>query len=163
MRYMKRTGIYKINNCTFDPTSIEVFSYSWWKFVAVIDGKVVFNNYSYSKSTTKHQWKVKRLMNELGIKIDIELPLDGGLFGTYTKYGHVLSYKTLEEHIVASEEELCLKFLEGRVMAQEKYQARKAKKDAEFKRNLDSVSYDDVLRHRAEKTEQFPVLKLVQS
>lgn len=71
MKLMKRAGIYKANNVTFNPATKFAESYNWWAFVSVIQNKVVFNEYRYSVSTSKHQHKVQRLMNELGIKIDL--------------------------------------------------------------------------------------------
>lgn len=71
MKQLKRSGIYKSANITFDPATIAAHSYGWWQFVRVISGKVVFNEYRYSVTTAKHQRKVLRLMGELGIKIDL--------------------------------------------------------------------------------------------
>lgn len=70
MKFMKRSGVYKASNVEFNPQKIQAFSYAWWKFVKVFGNHVVFNNYSYSNSTRKHQIKVRGLMHELGIKID---------------------------------------------------------------------------------------------
>lgn len=87
MKHMKRANIYQCSNynCTFDPNNIVARSYRWWVFVAKIEGKVVFNNYRYSNSTSKHQSKVRFLLNQLGIKIDLELPLPNGLPGSYRR------------------------------------------------------------------------------
>lgn len=71
MRHMKRANIYKASNVTFDPKTIKAYSYDWWCFVKVINGKVIFNDYNYSNTTIRHQRKVRRLMRELGIKIDL--------------------------------------------------------------------------------------------
>jgi hypothetical protein len=128
MNLMKRTGIYKANNVTFNPTTLEAFSYHWWKFVAVVEGKVVFNNYFYSNSTAKHQSKVRNLMSELGIKIDIEMPLRGGILRKgETRYHHgmVIEGKTLAEMILEAEETLCNKYLENELKKQERYERRK--------------------------------------
>ena len=45
MKFMKRAQIYKATNVTFDPKSYDAHSYRWWRFVAKIDGVVIFNNY----------------------------------------------------------------------------------------------------------------------
>lgn len=71
MKYYKRLKIYKASNVTFDRATMQAYSYNWWRFVARIDGKVVFNNHSYSPSTCKHQYKVRDLLSELGINIDV--------------------------------------------------------------------------------------------
>ena len=72
--YKPRLGIFKLQRrslVTFDPRIIEAVSYSHWVFVKVIKGKVVFNDYSYSNTTSRHQWAVKRLLSQLNIKIDV--------------------------------------------------------------------------------------------
>lgn len=70
MKQMKRTGVYKAANVTFCPRTMKAESYNWWRFVKIIQGKVVFNNYKYSVTTAKHQRKVANLLEELGLKVD---------------------------------------------------------------------------------------------
>jgi len=69
---------------TFNPLTGDAYSFGWWRFVKVIDGRVVFNNYDYSVTTRGHQWRIRDLLNELGIEIDfvINMPhsLDDELF-----------------------------------------------------------------------------------
>ena len=123
MKYYKTLKIYKISNCTFNPEKIEAHSYSWWKFVAKVDGVVIFNNYYYSPTTYKHQHKVKRLMHELGIKIDIEAPFRQGI-GNYS----------LEELYNEAEQTLCDLFLkeeEKKISRSERAKARREKVKAE--------------------------------
>lgn len=105
MKFMKRANIYQCSNynCTFDPATVEAHSYRWWRFVAVIDGLVIFNSYRYSNSTSKHQRKVRSLMYELGIKIDLELPLPRG----------IRAGQTLAEMILEAEETVCDRLLNG--------------------------------------------------
>ena len=79
MKYIKKRGQYEGSNVTYDPISGDAYSYGWWRFVERINGKVVFNNYSYSPSTSRHQWKVRSLLNQLGVKIDITLEAREGL------------------------------------------------------------------------------------
>lgn len=79
MKFMKRTKIYKASNVTFNPETIQAFSYNWWCFVREIQGKIVFNNYSYSPSTTRHQYKVCQLLRELNIHIDLEVDMKESL------------------------------------------------------------------------------------
>lgn len=67
MKYFKRLGLYKASNVTFNPKTLSAHSYDWWQFVKQIDGKVIFNNYRYSQSTSKHQRKVAQVLQELGI------------------------------------------------------------------------------------------------
>lgn len=71
MKKLKTKNIYKASNVTFDADKIEAFSYGWWRFVAVIDGKVHFNRYKYSYSTARHQSRVLSLMEHLGIGVAV--------------------------------------------------------------------------------------------
>ena len=116
---MKRAGIYQASNynVTFDPKKIEARSYKWWVFVAEVEGKVIFNNYRYSNSTSKHQSKVRALLNDLGIKIDIEMPLPKGI-----------SDNSLAFLIQWGEETLCDKFRAEEIKKQERYQRAKTRK-----------------------------------
>lgn len=101
MKYFKRAQIYKANNVTFNPQTKEAYSYAWWKFVAVVDGKVVFNNYSYSPSTQRHQRNVSELINSLNIKVDYSVPVPQGL----------QTCIDLEEVFLKAEEQICFEFL----------------------------------------------------
>lgn len=73
MKHYKRLGLYKASNVTFDPVAMEAISYGWWKFVRVISGRVVFNNYRYSVTTAAHQRKVLSVMRGLGIEPDLTI------------------------------------------------------------------------------------------
>lgn len=109
MKYFTRAGIYKANNVTFNPKTIEAHSYSWWKFVDVIENKVIFNSYRYSVSTSKHQKKVLGLMHDLGIKIDHFLELPQGICSC-----------DLELLFILAEEELCRSFLEQEIKREDR-------------------------------------------
>jgi hypothetical protein len=67
--YRPRLKIYKnsTGNVTFDPKTMEAYSYNWI-FVKKIKGKVVFNDYNYSPTTSGHQIAVKAVLRELKIK-----------------------------------------------------------------------------------------------
>lgn len=133
MKLMKRSRIYQASNynVTFNPETLEAYSYKWWRFVAKIDGLVLFNRYRYSNSTSKHQSKVRRLLNDLGIKIDLELPLPRG----------IRHDQTLQELFNEAEETLCLQYLEEQVRKQERYQRAKARK---LKRKLEDYLENQV-------------------
>jgi hypothetical protein len=79
MKYYTRLKLYKANNVVFDPATKQAWSYGWWKFVAIIDNKVVFNNYGYSTATRGHQRKVGDLLDSLGIKVDLYIKAPNGL------------------------------------------------------------------------------------
>lgn len=82
MKFSKKRNQYEASNVTLDLEKMEAFSYSWWQFLKIINGKVVFNNYSYSSSTCKHQSKVRRMLDEHGIKIDLIVNTSMGLNGS---------------------------------------------------------------------------------
>lgn len=101
MKLKKRSGFYQSANVVFDPKTIHATSYNWWSFVAVIKGKTIFNSYRYSVTTAKHQSKVRQLMQELGIKIDLEIQTSKSLsvFRTLkeVKAANDLTVKVLKE------------------------------------------------------------------
>ena len=98
MKHFKRKNIYKASNVSFNPETYEAYSHDWWCFVKVIGGKVVFNSYYYSPSTCGHQYKVKRLLNKLGINIDLEIECPAGLqdYNTEKSVSEHYSYKIKE-------------------------------------------------------------------
>ena len=72
MKYYRRLKCYKSNNLKLEiEPEVKAISYDWWVFVKVVNGLVVFNNYPYSKTTQRHQQKVKFWLNALGIKVDV--------------------------------------------------------------------------------------------
>lgn len=76
---LKKDGTYRASNVMFDPERMVATSFDWWYFVKRIGGKVVFNDYSYSSYTTRHQSKVRRTMQALGIKVDVTIEARKGL------------------------------------------------------------------------------------
>lgn len=81
MEHLKKANIYKNSpgTCTFNPDTKKAYSYSWWLFVSPINGKLVFNNYNYSPTTCKHQWKLRSLLSTLGLTIDLTIEAPKGL------------------------------------------------------------------------------------
>lgn len=71
MKYFSRLNIYKASNVQYNPETRQAHSYDWWCFVKPVNGMIVFNNHSYSNSTCKHQSKVRGLLADLGINIDL--------------------------------------------------------------------------------------------
>lgn len=149
MKYYKRLKIYKAPNVTFNPETLEAFSYEWWKFVAKIEGKIVFNNYSYSQSTSKHQIKVRRLLDQLGIKIDISMPLPNSI-----------DSNNLNELILKAEECLCDQFLDQQLKRQDAYQRAKRRK---FIRKLEDYLENTVhfRDYEIKRKDQFGSLNIV--
>lgn len=56
---------------TFEPESFEARSYGHWCYMTKIKGQIVFNDYSYSMTTNKHQWEMKSFMRET-LKINMK-------------------------------------------------------------------------------------------
>lgn len=102
LTFKKRSGIYSnsTGSLTFDPKTCSAHSYRWWKFVGIVEGQVVFNNFRYSVTTSKQQSKVRQLLRELGIKIDVEMPLPRGI-----------NSSDMKELALIAEEHLCDEFL----------------------------------------------------
>jgi hypothetical protein len=83
MKYFKTQKTFKASNVTLkidrEAKEIEAYSYGWWKFVAVINGKVVFNDHAYSPSTRGHQRKARKVLAAQGISIDHVIDSRAGL------------------------------------------------------------------------------------
>lgn len=69
LKYLPTKRIFKGCNgkCVFNPQSFESFSYGHWKFVFKYKNKIIFNNYRYSNTTTRHQHAIKSLLKSLNI------------------------------------------------------------------------------------------------
>lgn len=120
MRYFKRLKIYKdySGNNTFNPETLDAHSYGWWRYLAKVDGKLVFNNYRYSVTTGKHQSNLSHLLRQLGIEPDISMPLPKG----------IPTDTSLENLILAAEEHLCDQIGVDILKRQEAYQRQKKRK-----------------------------------
>jgi hypothetical protein len=70
MKYLKTKNMYKASNFEFYCNDDRAYSYGWWQFTGLFNGYLVFNNTSYSVSTTRHQSKAWKLLN---YKSDITL------------------------------------------------------------------------------------------
>lgn len=77
LKYYKRLKIYKnsTNTVSFDPEYKLGYSYNW-NFLAMVNGKLVFNNYRWSTTTTSHQYAVASTLR------DLKLPYISGDFGS---------------------------------------------------------------------------------
>jgi hypothetical protein len=128
MKYMKKLNIWKASNVTFNPKSIDAHSYKHWRFVALVDGLVVFNNYRYSVTTAKHQRVVENLLAHLGIKIDMKIQIPTGI-----------RTQTIEELILEAEETECEEILRN----EEKKDIRNEK--AAFRRKAKKL--EDILEN----------------
>lgn len=130
MKYFPRLQIYKAKNVTLNPKTLEAYSYRWWKFVAVVENKVIFNNYRYSNTTTKHQYKVRSILNELGIKIDYSLQIPQGI-----------ELNSLAELFEIAEEALCNQFLAEEIKREERNAKAKKRRDLKKQQNLALITH----------------------
>lgn len=79
MKYYTRSKEYRASNVTLSVDPLEARSYAWWIFLKRINGKLVFNNYSYSPSTSGHQRKVRAQLERMGIRPDCTIECPKGL------------------------------------------------------------------------------------
>lgn len=78
MKYYTRLREYKASNVILSIDKCYAYSYNWWKFLTKVNGLVVFNNASYSPSTSGHQSKVS---SQISGKITIDLVLNHTMKG----------------------------------------------------------------------------------
>lgn len=69
-RYLKTTNTLKSSNFSMQLDTLNAYSYDWWLFCTKVNGKVIFNNTTYSQTTCKHQGKA---LEVLEYKTDLTL------------------------------------------------------------------------------------------
>jgi hypothetical protein len=79
MKHLKRQNFYQSSNLTFFPENGAGYSFNWYRIVDRIKGNVILNTYRYSATTGRHIWKIRKLLNDLGIRIDLEIEAPKGL------------------------------------------------------------------------------------
>lgn len=124
MKYMEQLGEYRASNVRFSPETEEATSYDWWTFVRRIDGSLVFNEYPYSPTTMRHQAKVRSLLQDLGLSVDITVSFRDSLSG----------FSSLEELAARHEKAEIARITEQelkRIQRLEKAQARRFEKKVE--------------------------------
>lgn len=103
MKYYSRSQTYKASNVIFNTVTQVATSYGWWNFVQPIGAYLVFNDYVYSKTTARHQHKVRYLLRSLGIEPDFTLEVPSGLQDQNWRQSAIRHYenkiKALEEQI----------------------------------------------------------------
>ena len=64
MKYYKTLEVYKnsTGSNVVDLVNTQAHSYGWWQYLKVIGDTVVFNNYSYSSTTSRHQRDCQQLL-----------------------------------------------------------------------------------------------------
>lgn len=78
MKLLVTKNQYKSSNCELNISEnmqeISAYSYDWWKFVATDKvGNIIFNDSTYSVSTSGHQGDVNNKLRELGLKPHLRL------------------------------------------------------------------------------------------
>jgi hypothetical protein len=58
-----KTNVLNLDNLT-------AISYNWWTYLKVIDGKLTFNAYRYSQTTSKHQRQTLNVLKSMGITVE---------------------------------------------------------------------------------------------
>lgn len=79
LKYYPRLHQFKAANVKFNPENLQAYSYDWWRFVEKMGPFLVFNNFRYSVSTSKHQNKVSSLLDQLGFETDFSFEAPDGL------------------------------------------------------------------------------------
>lgn len=147
MRYYKRLKVYKASHVEFDPINLNAYSYGWWRFLAVVDGKLIFNNFPYSRATMRHQGLVRRLLSDLNIKIDIEMPIPSGINSNYL----------FDELVVIAEEYLCSEYLESEAKREKRNERARLRRIQRKQQNIALISHAAHESHSS----QMSMLKLV--
>lgn len=72
LKYFKKLNVYKnsTGTCLYNVSEKKAYSYNHWLFVKEHKGKIIFNDYSYSPTTNRHQRQVRNLLSVIGVKID---------------------------------------------------------------------------------------------
>jgi hypothetical protein len=78
LKWRPRLKIWKSGALLWDPEREEAWSYNWC-FAKRINGKMVFNEYRYSNTTTRHQSEIHSFFRSHKIKIDLTVNCHGCL------------------------------------------------------------------------------------
>lgn len=82
LKYFSRLKIYKNYSGTnrFNPETFKAYSYEWWCFVMKHPTLgIIFNDFSYSVTTRKHQSQMRTLLRNLGHEIAFTIEAPKGL------------------------------------------------------------------------------------
>lgn len=92
MKYYKKLKIYKNSTGSnyYDPQKQEAFSYKWWRYLQVINGVLVFNDYDYSVTTSQHQ---SALLSIIGYRTAYRVSAPRGLEGISSIYSYAKELK----------------------------------------------------------------------
>jgi hypothetical protein len=77
MHYVKKRQRFENHNRTlsYDPLTKTSWSYGWYRISHKIEGVVLLNVFPYSKTTSRHIWKVARQLDQTNTKyIEVHAP-----------------------------------------------------------------------------------------
>lgn len=89
--YKPRKKVYEGKNWSFCPETLYATSYGWWPMLTVIKGKIVRNTFNYSQSTTKHQSKLRSVLDVIGLKPDLFISVRASLHNLIAVKAELLS------------------------------------------------------------------------
>ena len=122
--YHKRTNTY--SGCgkrwTFNPDTLEAYSYDWWCMLKVINGKLVLNTWDYSVSTRNHRKQLREVLDSLGIKPDYFINAPAGL-QSYASFNDLTS-RSIVSNINATLKALYDKEAKGRPASDASFRRR---------------------------------------
>lgn len=80
--YRPTKGVFRISkNCDLfidNQGNLDGRSYKWWSTLKTVKGKIIFNKYRYSNTTSKHQNDLRSALRYLNIPIDHEFECSEG-------------------------------------------------------------------------------------
>ena len=69
MKYNSKAQIYRASNLSWDYNTGIGLSYDWYIIAKRFGDLYILNNYSYSPTTTRHVYKIRKLFDEKGIAV----------------------------------------------------------------------------------------------
>jgi hypothetical protein len=79
LEWIKSRKRFEKQNLTFDPETFEGRSYRWYLISAKIGGKIVVNNYPYSRTTMRHYSEIMIMLRSLGVEEIYSISAPSGL------------------------------------------------------------------------------------
>ena len=84
----------------FYPKTIEAYSYGYWKFCMIYNGRIILNMYNYSPTTSKHQCQIYWMLKDLDLPftvIEVSKSLNES---TIKNTGSLYLYKNLFNNLI---------------------------------------------------------------
>lgn len=73
MKKLKSKNVFQNSTKTnsLDLDKMVATSYQWWTYLKIIDGRLTFNTYRYSVTTSKHQRQTLDLLESMNVKVQV--------------------------------------------------------------------------------------------